>query len=106
MKLIEKARLLLRANRIYGQFKKIKKEESMEKKTELSLIAVVEVLILAGAVVKFIPAETAAIIGGVLAGLYTIARTVVKVTKTTKDDEILEKVDEHILSLIDTLKKR
>ena len=41
---------------------------------------------------SFLPAETVAQIVGFTVGLYTIARTVVKMTDTPKDDEFLQKI--------------
>ena len=42
--------------------------------------------------------ELFATISAVLVGIYTIARTVVKLTPSTKDDEFLKKLKDEILS--------
>jgi len=68
------------------------------KTTEFWLVLINIVGTLVGAFMGYLKPETVAMIGGILAGLYLIARTIVKATPSKVDDLILEKIQEAILS--------
>jgi 4-hydroxybenzoate polyprenyltransferase len=70
------------------------------KSSEFLAVIITTVGLIAGALVGKLDAGLVAIILGVLAGLYTIARTIVKITPSTKDDEILDMIKEKILDQI------
>ena len=65
-----------------------------EKKTELFLTIGTILVNLVLALQGLIPATLMAQILAILTGIYTLARTIVKITKTTKDDEILNKIEQ------------
>ena len=66
--------------------------------TEFWLSAITVIGLIAGAFTGQIPMATVALIVPIVTGLYIIARTVVKTTTSTVDDEILEKIEKDILS--------
>jgi len=72
----------------------IMENKNTEKKSELFLTIGTIVINLFLAIQGLIPAELLAKILAILSGAYTIARTLVKMTKTTKDDELLAKIED------------
>lgn len=72
----------------------IMENKNTEKKSELYLTIGTIVINLFLAIQGLIPAELLAKILAILSGVYTIARTLVKMTKTTKDDELLAKIED------------
>lgn len=72
----------------------IMENKNTEKKSELYLTIGTIVINLFLAIQGLIPAELLVKILAILSGVYTIARTLVKMTKTTKDDELLAKIED------------
>lgn len=72
----------------------IMENKNTEKKSELYLTIGTIVINLFLAIQGLIPAELLAKILAILSGVYTIARTLVKMTKTTKDDKLLAKIED------------
>jgi len=77
--------------------KKLKKGGAMKngfKTTEFWFSVISVVLSIWMAVQGLLPAEYVAGIIGIVTAAYTIARAIVKMTPSTKDDELLAKIDE------------
>lgn len=66
------------------------------KTTEFWVNLVIILITLLAGVMSMIPAVTAAKILAGLAALYTVARAVVKVTPSTKDDEIVARIGKEL----------
>jgi len=86
---------------LFKTFLKVKKEvNNMEKSgvktSEFWLTSLSIGIVLWQALSGMIPPQTVAIITGILAGVYTLARAIVKATKSTKDDEFFAKVEQII----------
>ena len=84
---------------LFKTFLKVKKEvNNMEKSgvktSEFWLTALSIGIVLWQALSGMIPPQTVAIITGILAGVYALARAIVKATKSTKDDEFFAKVEQ------------
>lgn len=77
--------------KIYKTYKEIKTMK--EKKTEMWIIIATALVNIFMALQGLISPELTAQIISILSGLYLVARSAVKITKTTKDDEILEKIE-------------
>lgn len=82
--------------KIFKELKKIKEvfmNNQNEKKTELWYSIGIAIVNIYFAIAGLLPAELVAKLLTILAGIYTIARVIVKWTKTTKDDEIIEIIE-------------
>lgn len=67
------------------------------KSSEFLLTILGVVGMVAGMLFGKLDAGTATLVIGILVGLYTVARAIVKVTPTTKDDELLDAIKDKIL---------
>lgn len=87
--------------KIYWEIMNILKEAKMEikegkKTSEFKLVVVLEILLVLAGLVGYLPKETVAIILACLTALYTILRTIYKMTATKIDDIIVEKLEKII----------
>jgi len=91
MNIIDKIKLLFLAKKSYEEVKGAMVKNGL-KSTEFWLTVITVIVNIWFAVVGLIPADLVAKILAGVAAVYTIARTIVKLTPTTKDDELLDKI--------------
>lgn len=93
MNVFKKLRLLYLASRLYRKLKEgIKMKKWLEREWILTVLGIIASIW--GAVQGLIPADLSAkIVAGIIM-VFAIARAIVKFTATTKDDEILAKIEE------------
>jgi len=99
MNIIDKIKLLFLAKKSYEEVKGAMKKGIWT--TEFWLTVITVIVNIWFAVVGLIPADLVAKILAGVAAIYTIARTIVKLTPTTKDDELLDK----IVSIVESKQK-
>lgn len=98
MNIIEKVKLLFALNKIFKEVTSLMKKGNWFS-TEFILNLLTILGTLAAAVVGMLPAVLVLKIVAVLVVVYTIGRSIAKLTATTKDDEIIEKVGNIIKNL-------
>lgn len=99
MNIIEKIKVYFAVNDAYKKIKEAYMKGKGFLTSEFWLTALGVLASLAGALVGYIPPElTIKIVAG-LTAVYTIARAIVKLTPSTKDDELVEKIAQIIKNL-------
>jgi len=92
MGILDKIKALFVLNKEFNKIKEAKMKSGF-RTTEFWLTALTSLLSVYGAVSGLIPQDLALkIVAGIIM-VYTIARAIVKFTPTTKDDEVLAKIE-------------
>ena len=90
----------LKILKMLREVKRSMAEVKSGKKTSEFIVLIGNLVVaLAGVLAGQIPASTAAIILGVLSGIYVAGRSIVKLTATKTDDIVIEKIGEIIKKL-------
>ncbi|MFH8039040.1 MAG: hypothetical protein QXJ14_03455 [Candidatus Aenigmatarchaeota archaeon] len=96
-----KIELLHKIYLIYKEVRQIMNERQGIKTTEFWVLIINIVSLIITTFIGQIKPETMTVITGILSGLYIIARTIVKVTKSKYDDELVGLIYDKILSKMD-----
>jgi hypothetical protein len=94
--MFKKIKALLVMRKQYKIMKEVFKMKDGMKTSEFKLTVIGSALTIWGALQGLIPHDLAATIVGCSLGVYTIARSVVKITSTKKDDEFLDSIEKMI----------